>query len=251
MKGIQATAIILWVVIFVIAAFVLGQFLVSKNIFDITSFITLNDKKEEDSDNEENIQDEIQNDVVINKVGQETVRIGQNVAKDYFSNYYREYINYVMQDSTIYKLGEKIAITNDIASDYVFYAFSKGLDTDKYISNINNNKLVITEANANSFIDKIFEQEISKTYKENSSNGYNKESKTYSIQIDNSKQDYVQELISMENITSNQMILKYDCKKVVEKNKNTEIQDQKEIDITIVYRGGRYIITEVQKLNKD
>lgn len=244
MKSIQMTALILWGAIFMIAAFILGQFLVSKDIFDITGLFTINgeDEGNESLGSENNLDDELASDIVINKIGQETIRIGLNVGKDYFSEYYKDYINYIMVDEKLYKQDQKVTITDELASDYVFYAVARGVDIDKYTSEESEDKISITEGNLNSFVDKMFAKSVAKEYKDDSSNGYDKVTKTYRIEKNDNLEESIQELTSIENITSNQIKLIFDCK--------TESNQKNQINMYVVYRGGRYILTDVEKLEK-
>ena len=245
MRSIQATAIILWIVIFVIISFVLGQFLSSKGILDVTSFITGDSNEKDTKDETISKQDnELESDIAINKIGQETVRIGKNVATDYFKTCYKEYVNYVLT-STEYKEKEKTAITSELASDYVFYAVSNGLDNAKYVSENKEDVVVIAEGEINSFADKMFAQSISDKYK--NENGYDKVKKEYTVQKKEDILSYSQELISVENITSNEVKLTFSCKELSEKDDKTEVKTQKQITIYAVYRGGRYIVTNVEK----
>ena len=246
MKSIQMTAIILWGVIFIAAAFVLGQFLIRENIFDITGIITGEGSKEKTGTQ---IDDELANDVVIDKIGQETVRVGLNVVENYFLEYYEEYVNYIMSNSDSYPINKKVSIDEALASDYVFYAVSNNIDVDKYISNIQNDKVIVTEAEINSFVDKMFEQEIDDTLKSDSKNGYDKVSKKYSVDKSNVHDKYVQELDKIENVTSNQIILTYDCKKV--NSESSKVEMQISINLTAIYKGGRYIVTDVEKIEKE
>ena len=250
MRSIQATAIILWVIIFVIAAFILGQFLSSKGILDITAFITGNKNEEQTKEDKENTaSDELQNDIIISKVGQETVRIGQNIAMDYFASYYKEYINYIMQNGELYEGKSKVAITNDLASDYVFFALANQVDQAKYVANSSGNTLTITEGNVNSFVDKMFAKTISEKYK-TSAKGYERKTKEYNIERSSENIDCMQELTLIENVTSNQMKLSFDCKKMEIEDKKQVIKEIKQINLYVVYRGGRYIVTDVEKLEK-
>lgn len=243
MKSIQMTAIILWGIIFIAAAFVLGQFLVSKNVFDITSIITGEDNKEETTTQ---IDDELANDIVINKVGQETVRVGLNMAKEYFSEYYEEYINYIMSNTDSYPTNQKVQVNDTLASEYVFYAVSASIDSDKYSSNEEDGKILITEAEVNSFADKMFEKEIDEAFKKDGKYSYNSANKNYSIEKISEHEEYVQELSKIENITSNQMVLTYECKNVSEKNSKVELENT--IKLTVTYKGGRYLVSDVEKI---
>ena len=252
MKSIQTIAIILWGIIFMVAAFILGQFLIKNDIFDVTTLFTISGDKEEGNTSVEGIEsdDELKNDVIINKVGQETVRVGQNIAKDYFTNYYKEYVNYIMANADKYKVNKKISITDELASDYIFYALSRNLDSDKYTSQISDSKVSISEGNINSFIDKMFAKEISDSYKQDDRNGYDKSTKSYSIVKNEKENDYIHELNKIENITSNQIKLEFECKRILKEDKKTQVLDEKQINIYAVYRGGRYLVTEVEKLEK-
>lgn len=237
MKSIQITAIILWVFIFVVAAFVLGQFLVSKDVFDITTIIT--GKGDETDLKEDVIEDEFANEIVINKVGQETVRVGLNIVEGYFSDYYKEYINYIMANLDKYLSQESIVMTNTLASDYVFYAVSRNIDKDKYESLQEKNLEQISEAELNSFIDKMFGMQIDEAYKKDGKNGYDKLSKKYNIEKNTGHEEYKQELQEIKNITSNEICLTYKCAGLDQK-------EQQIIKLICTYKGGRYIITEVQ-----
>lgn len=248
MKTIQATAIILWGVIFVVAAFVVGQILASKDIFDVTAFVMGKIPEKEDNVSDVENVDNIANDDSINKIGQETARVGLNVAKDYFSTYYKEYVNYVMAENDIYSNNNKVTITDKEASDYVFYALARNIDNEKYTANVANGKVNISEANLNSFIDNMFEKSVTETYKKNNASGYDKTGKTYSITRENDIAEYVQELTNVENVTSNQVILIFSCKKVEKTDKKETVTEEKQIKLTAVYRGGRYIVTEVEKI---
>jgi len=251
MKSIQTTAIILWGFIFMVAAFILGQFLISKDIFDVTGLFTINeDKENKDKENKESSGDELESDVLIDKVGQETVRIGLNIAENYFSEYYTEYVNYIMADSEKYMVNSKTNITNDLASDYAFYVLSNSIDDDKYVSEENEDKTLISEGNLNSFIDKMFAKEVSAEYKQDVNNGYDKKTKMYNITKNKNQVEYMQELTSIENITSNQIKLEFKCKEVVVEDKKTSSEDEIQVNIYIVYRGGRYILTDVEKIVK-
>ena len=242
MKSIQATALILWMVIFIAASFILGQFLASKGILDVTSVITgqTHDTKVENDETE----DELANDVVITKVGQETVRIGLNVAYDYFSDYYKEYINYIMNNIDIYSESESIVINNTLASDYVFYAVSRKVDIFKYKSNEDNNVISISEAEMNSFVDKMFEKEIDESFKKQSKYGYDKTSKKYIMDKIDDSVEYLQELQNIENISANELVLTYKCSKL--EGSKELAKEMETIKLTCIYKGGRYIITEVK-----
>ncbi len=158
MKLIQTTAIILWGIIFIVAAFVVGQMLASKDIFDVTAFVMgkIPEKKENVTEIEND--GNVVNDDSINKIGQETVRVGLNVAKTHFASYYKEYVNYIMAENDIYSNNNKVTITDKEASDYVFYALSRNTDKDKYNASLSGDKVNISEANINSFIDNMFEK---------------------------------------------------------------------------------------------
>lgn len=250
MKSIQMTAIILWGVIFIVAAFVVGQMLASKDIFDVTAFVMgkIPEKKENVTEIEND--GNVVNDDSINKIGQETVRVGLNVAKMHFASYYKEYVNYIMAENDIYYNNNKVAITDKEASDYVFYALSRNTDKDKYNASLNGDKINISEANINSFIDNMFEKTITDTYKKNNTSGYDKTAKTYSISKNTDIKEYSQELTNIENVTSNQVILSFNCKKVETTNKKETVTEEKTVKLTVVYRGGRYIVTEVEKVEK-
>lgn len=239
MRSIQTTAIILWGVIFMMLAFALGQFLASAEIFDVTGIFS-GDTAIQDGGNSE------PNDDVINKIGQETVRIGQNVAIDYFSQYYKEYVNYIMSDKVNYKIDQKIAITDELASDYAFYAFINEVDVDKYDSKKKEGNITISEGNVNSFIDNMFAKKSVDEYKNNNSYGYDKKTKTYTIERTKIPEQYVQELVNIENITSNQVKLEFKIKGLINYDGKTKTQ----VNIFAVYRGGRYIVTEVEKNEK-
>lgn len=244
MKSIQMTAILLWVGIFIIAAFIAGQILASKNIFDVTGFIT-GTKTGDEKEKEEKVEDELANDIVIDKIGQETVRIGLNVAKEYFSEYYKEYINYIISNTDSYPNDEKILINETLASDYVFYAILRKIDNNKYISNDYNDNIIIKESEVNSFIDKMFNKEIDETFKKDGKYGYDKVNKEYSMEKNDQHYRYVQELENIENITSNEIILTYTCRRT--DDENSKIQEQYTVKLTVIYKGGRYIVTEVQR----
>lgn len=242
MKSIQTTALILWMVIFIAASFILGQFLVSKGILDITSVIT--GQRHNDGVKKEEAEDELANDVVINKVGQETVRIGLNVASGYFSEYYKDYINYILNNIDIYSESESIAINNMLASDYVFYAVSRKVDVFKYESNEDNNVISISEAEINSFIDKMFEKEIDESFKKQSKYGYDKTSKKYIMDKIDDSEEYFQELQKIENISANELVLTYSCSKP--EGSRELAKEIETIKLTCIYKGGRYIINEIQ-----
>lgn len=242
MKSIQATALILWMLIFIAAAFILGQFLASKNIFDLTSIIT-GESGDKNNDNGI-IDDELANDVVNNKIGKETVRVGLNVAKNYFEDYYKDYINYLMGNLEKYNGGEKVVINDVLASDYVFYAIANNIDKDKYFSNNQDNNIGITEAEVNSFIDKMFEKNIDAAYKKQGKYGYDKINKEYSVEKTSVHSEYSQEIEKIENITSNKVILEYSCFQIAD-NKNNKPSIQNKIQLTVEYTGGRYIVTEI------
>ena len=249
MKSIQTVAIVLWTAIFIVVSFAVGQILASKGIFDVTSFVTgkVTPKNDVPKDSNEEVQ---QNDDVINKVGQETVRIGLNVAKNQFSTYYKDYINYIMANDDLYAKNSKVTISDKEASDYVFYAISRNIDKDKYVTKANEDKIILTEASINSFVDTMFEKSIEESYKKLASNGYDKAKKEYSIDKNSDKEEYAQEITDIQNVTSNQVIVTYNCKKIESKDSKEVIKDEKNINITLVYRGGRYIVTEVEKVEK-
>jgi len=244
MKTIQMTAIILWGIIFIAAAFVLGQFLVSKNIFDITSVITFEEGEDETTTP---VDEELANDVVINKVGQETVRIGLNIAEEYFSNYYKYYINYIISNNDSYPANQKIQVNDTLASEYVFYAITASIDSEKYSSNEESGKILIAEAEVNSFADKMFEKEIDEAFKKDGKYSYDNINKNYSIEKISDHEEYVQDLSKIENITSNQILLTYKCKKIDDKNSKAELEYT--IKLTVLYKGGRYIVSDVEKIN--
>lgn len=249
MKSIQTTAIVLWTFIFIAVSFVAGQILASKGVFDITAFVTGKVVQKDNSTDVKN-DDTVINDDVINKIGQETVRVGLNVAKSQFTTYYKDYVNYIMANDDIYAKNNKVTITNKEASDYVFYALSRNVDVGKYTANMSGNKINISEANINAFIDTMFEKSIDEAYKKIASNGYSKTNKEYSIDKNTDIEEYSEKLTNIQNVTSNQIILTYNCKKIEKKDSKENVVDEKNINITIVYRGGRYIVTEVEKLEK-
>lgn len=253
MKSIQTTAIILWGIIFMVASFILGQFLISKDVFDVTKLFTINSNDKGIENKEDSVVhgDEFEDEDIISKVGQETIRIGQNVAKDYFSYYYEEFVNYIMTDNQKYKANNKVVITDDLASDYVFYALSRQLDKDKYTSDEVNNEVIISEGDLNSFINNMFEKEISSAYKKNNNNGYDSKLKTYNIVKNEKHEEYRQELTGIENITSNEIKLQFDCTKLSSNAKKEQATKEKQINIYAVYRGGRYIVTDVEKIEKE
>lgn len=243
MKSIQTIAIVLWMIIFIVAAFFVGQFLASKDIFDITSFV-MGEKKDPEADKAEPKDELLANDVVTNKIGQETVRIGLNVASNYFSDYYNDYINYILGNSDKYSEDGKVVIDNTLASDYVFYAVSRNIDGEKYSSHESTERMDITEAELNSFVDKMFGKEIDDAYKKDGKYGYSKSTKTYSMEKIEDYDEFSQELEKIENITSNQIVLTFKCMQTYsEKNNNKNVIT---INLTCVYKGGRYIVTEVQ-----
>lgn len=239
MKSIQTTALVLWMFIFIIGAFVLGQILISKDIFDITPIIT-GDRSKEKSDEEIN-NEALESGISINKIGQETVRIGLNVALDYFSEYYREYINYIMKNIDKYSEKGIVTINDTLASDYAFYAVSRNIDVDKYKSNYANNIINISEAEINSLVDIMFGKNIDQSFKKDIKYGYDKASRKYSINKLSDHDEYSQELQRIENATSNKVVLTYGCKAKGSSTQNIEI-----IKMTCVYKGGRYIVTEIQ-----
>lgn len=244
MKSIQMTALILWMAIFIVAAFVLGQFLSSKEIFDITTIISGDSNK--DVKNNQN-GDEFSNEAIINKIGQETVRVGLNIAKDYFTAYYNEYVNYIMSNDESYPDNEKITINDTLASEYIFYAISSSKDEDKYESLEEEGVVEVTEAEANSFIDKMFGKEIEDAYKKDGKYGYDRINRTYSMEKQGVNQKYTTELKEITNVTSNELVLTYDCKGVSSNSKYENMIESKTIKLTVIYKGGRYIVTEVEK----
>lgn len=250
MKSIQTTAIVLWTFIFIAISFAAGQILASKGVFDITAFVTGKVVQKDNNTDVKNDDDALTNDDAINKIGQETVRVGLNVAKNQFTTYYKDYVNYIMANDDLYAKNNKVTITNKEASDYVFYALSRNVDNGKYTANMNGNKVNISEANINSFIDTMFEKSIDEAYKKIASNGYSKTNKEYSIDKNTDIEEYSEQLTNVQNVTSNQIILTYDCKKIENKDSKENVVDEKTVNITIVYRGGRYIVTEVEKLEK-
>ena len=217
MKSIQTTAIVLWTFIFIAVSFVAGQILASKGVFDITAFVTGKVVQKDNSTDVKN-DDTVINDDVINKIGQETVRVGLNVAKSQFTTYYKDYVNYIMANDDIYAKNNKVTITNKEASDYVFYALSRNVDVDKYTANMSGNKINISEANINAFIDTMFEKSIDEAYKKIASNGYSKTNKEYSIDKNTDIEEYSEKLTNIQNVTSNQIILTYNCKKIEKKD---------------------------------
>jgi len=234
LKSIQLTALFLWLFIFVVASFVLGQFLVSKNIFDVTTFLPGQEQKDIIDDETDNVE----NDVVIDKVGQETVRIGLNIANNYFSDYYKEYVNYVMHNSDSYPSNQDIQINDTLATEYVFYAVSRNIDNDKYESVEENNNVIIKEAEINSFADKVFGKEIDEAYKKDGKYGYDNNKKEYAIERNTDSYECIQELENIENITSNELKLIYSCRS--EKGEST-------VKLSVIYKGGRYLVTQVLK----
>lgn len=242
MKSFQVIAILLWGIIFIVAAFILGQFLASNDIFDISEIIT--GKKDSDDNIEPEKDDILASDIVINKVGQETIRVGYNVAKEYFENYYEAYINYIMENTEIYPENQKMEITDTLATDYVFYAVSNKIDVEKYPIVSDNGSINIREAEINSFIDKMFAKDIDQTYKKDGKYGYNNVSKIYSIDKEYNYRKYIQSLENIENVTSNELILTYNCKEMSSYNKSNK---ENKIQLKVTYKGGRYIVTEVQK----
>ena len=56
------------------------------------------------------------------------------------------------------------------------------------------------------------------------------------------------ELENIENITSNNVKLEFSCKEIVDNGYKKGIVGENQINIYLVYRGGRYIIMEVEKL---
>jgi len=241
-KSIQATALILWMVIFIVAAFVVGQFLASKDIFDISTVIFGNEKEQEETN--VTVDDMYANEQTINKIGQETVRVGLNVVEEYFSKYYEGYINYLMQESDTYPLGENITIDNTLASDYVFYAVSSGINDNMYSSERNDGMVIITEAEINSFIEKYFRKEVEEAYKKQGKYGYDKLNKKYSLEESNISQEYIKELQEIENVNSNEIILTFRCK-----SNNKQKEQENIIKLNVLYKGGRYIVTTVQKMD--
>lgn len=235
MKSFQVVALLLWGFIFVVAAFVLGQFLASKDILDVSEIITgkdeIGDKTETETD------DILASDVVIDKVGQETVRVGYNVTKEYFEDYYKSYINYIMQNSDMYPASKKVEITETLATDYIFYAVSNNVDSEKYKILESEENINIRESEINSFVDKMFEKGIDQSYKKDGKYGYDNASKTYSMEKNSDYKEYNQEVKKIENVTSNKLVVTYSCSK--ENNENT-------IQLTAEYKGGRYIVTEAQ-----
>ena len=250
MKSIQMIALILWVAIFVVAAFVLGQFLVSKDIFDVTGILTINDTQENEQETGKDDIISIDDEEVINKIGQETVRIGQNVANEYFLNYYKEYVNYILLDTIKYPMNEKVTITDDLASDYVFYALSNKVDDEKYKYEENNNVITVSEADLNAFADKLFQKKIDETYKVRNEYGYDTNEKAYNIKVSNDKQEYIQELVAIKNITSNNIELQFECQNLEKDYNNKQSIKKYQVNIDVVYKGGRYIVTDVQKIEK-
>ncbi len=245
MKSIQMIALILWVAIFVAFAFVLGQFLVSKDIFDVTGIFTINNVEDNKQESSKDDVISIEDEEIINKIGQETVRIGQNVAFEYFSAYYKEYVNYILQDVTNkYPMNEKITITDVLASDYVFYSVSNRMDEE------NDTIITVLEADINAFADKMFQKKIDDTYKMKNEYGYDINKKEYNIKLSDDKQEFIQELLSIKNITSNKIELQFKCQSTEKDNNNNMSIKKYQVNIDIVYKGGRYIVTDVQKIEK-
>lgn len=241
MKSIQTTALILWMAIFIAAAFFLGQFLASKNIFDTTSFI-LGENSDEKTDEIDIEDDMLGNEVVINKIGQETVRIGLNIASDYFSDNYYNYIDYIMNNIDKYSQSEKVTINDTLASDYIFYVASRNLDFFDHQRHMeDDDAVVISEAEINSAIDIMFGKNIDEAFKMESKYGYDKTTKKYTVEKDIGNRRYSVELQDIENITSNEVVLTYEGSKLED-----EQDDTKTIKLRCVYKGGRYIVTEVQ-----
>ncbi len=240
MKSIQMTALLLWGIIFIVLAFIVGQILASKEIFDVTGIVTGEGNKEEVKENP--LGDDLES---INKIGQETVRIGLNIAKDYFSDYYSEYVNYIMSNSDSYPVNVKVNINDTLASEYAFYAISNEIDEEKYLSYDNDDEVIVLESSINSFIDTMFEKEIDDAFKKDGKYGYDKISRKYTVDKNNTSNIYLQELDNIENVTANQMILTYTCRSV--NTKDGEKKAVNDVELTVVYKGGRYIVTEVEK----
>ena len=233
MKSIQMTALLLWGIIFIVAAFIVGQILASKEIFDITGIVTGEGNEEEIKENP--LGDDLES---INKIGQETVRIGLNMAKDYFSDYYSSYINYVMSNSDSYPVNVKVNISDTLASEYA-------VDEEKYLSYDSEDEVIVLESSINSFIDIMFKKEIDDAFKKDGKYGYDKTTRKYTVEKNNTAKTYLQELDNIQNVTANQIILTYNCRSV--NVKDGEKKAVNDINLTVVYKGGRYIVTEVEK----
>ena len=90
----------------------------------------------------------------------------------------------------------------------------------------------------------MFAKSIDQSYKKDGKYGYNNTSKTYSIEKNDSYKKYVQVLENIENVTSNELILTYSYKEIGDENKSDK---ENNIQLKVTYKGGRYIVTEIQR----
>ncbi|MDD4376407.1 MAG: hypothetical protein PHR25_06515, partial [Clostridia bacterium] len=209
MRAIKTTAILLWVFIFIVAAFIVGQYLSTKEIYSMF--------KEKEIANEQEIETE-KEEKVIDKIGEETIRIGSNIAKEYFTKQYSDFVTIVVAEDVFEKQIKK-DITEEIATNYVMKAIAVSMDEDKYnqVAGSSGERAIILESEVNKFIDQMFNKNVLEEIKTSEKAGYNSIDKTYGIERETQLTGYNVELASISNITSNKLKLDFIVK---DKSKN-------------------------------
>lgn len=225
MRAIKTTAILLWVFIFIVAAFIVGQYLSTKEIYSMF--------KEKEIANEQEIETE-KEEKVIDKIGEETIRIGSNIAKEYFTKQYSDFVTIVVAEDVFEKQIKK-DITEEIATNYVMKAIAVSMDEDKYnqVAGSSGERAIILESEVNKFIDQMFNKNVLEEIKTSEKAGYNSIDKTYGIERETQLTGYNVELASISNITSNKLKLDFIVK---DKSKNQNVK------IEVEYKAGRYTI---------
>ncbi len=223
MRAIKTTAILLWVFIFIVAAFIVGQYLSTKEIYSMF--------KEKEIVNEQETEEKEQ---VIDKIGKETVRIGSKIAKDYFAEQYSDFVTIIVEEDVFDKQGKK-EINDEIATNYVMKAITMAMDEEKYklVAGSSGERVTILESEVNKFIDQMFEKNIFEEIKTSEKAGYNNVDKTYNIQTEKRTTEYNVELTNVVNITSNNVMLDF-----IVKDQN----ESQNVKIEIEYKGGRYTV---------
>ena len=220
MKAIKITALFLWIFIFVVLAFLAGQYLCQKEMFNIFG-----------KDKEVDISKKTAEDVIKDK----DIKINKQFAENYFGGICEGFVRYLLtEEKNIPE--EKSQITEEYISEYIFYAISNGMETTEYeLHETQKDTIYITESEVNSFVDKKFGVALSKTVVTDDAYGYNSEEKTYKLGApkNNKKNTIIFSATNIENID--------DAIAVTFKD------NEEKIFVYLKYNNGNYIMTSIEK----
>lgn len=222
MKAIKAAALILWMFIFVIIAFLAGQYLSQKGIFNMF------DGERDEEQDKQTIGD-------IEEVKNTEISVNKQYMESYFGKYCEEFVKYlVSEDKDVPE--EKTEVPEEYVESYVFYAIRNYIDEDEYkVDNLAKDEISILESEVNRFANKKFAKELSQTVKENSEYGYNKDEKKYTLKPQDRAANVSCTVIDIENTITGEIVVTYSSKKL------------EKILIYLEYNKGNYSITSIEK----